>query len=274
MIKPTTVCEQLLFSTLRLQTSSGVGTGFYFVFDLEDNKKVPVIITNRHVLNDNPNEEVRFSLHYIQNDRPSEEIININYSATWFFHERYDLAFTFINPLFEQIAHQNKKVFLIPITEELIWNDDKLQHLTSVENVLMFGYPIGLYDEKNVLPLIRNGITSSHPAIDFNGEKIGVVDMACFPGSSGSPIFIINEGSFTDKKNHALVMGNRIIFLGILYSGPVYNSKGEVIVENIPTQQKLKSVTPQMINLGYYIKSQVILDFKSQVVWNIERTNT
>ena len=274
MIKPITITEHLLFSTLRLETSSGVGTGFYFVFDLEDNKKIPVIITNKHVLNGNSNEDVQFSLHYVQNDRPSEEVINIIYSTNWIFHDYYDLAFTFINPLFEQIKTQGKQVFMIPITEELIWKNDKLEELTSVENVLMFGYPIGLYDHKNILPLIRNGITSSHPAIDYNGEKIGVVDMACFPGSSGSPIFIINEGNFTDKKKKALVTGNRIIFLGILYSGPVYNSKGEIIVENIPTQQVVRSVTPQMINLGYYIKAQVILDFKSTIKEIIEEKNT
>lgn len=48
-------------------------------------------------------------------------------------------------------------------------------------------------------------------------------------------------------------------------SGPVYDSKGEIIVEDIPTQQKVSSITPQMINLGYYIKSEVILDFKEKI---------
>lgn len=221
MIKPTTISEQLLFSTLRLETSQGVGTGFYFLFELDENKKVPFIVTNKHVINNNPKEQVRFSLHYIQNEKPLDDVLKINYVTEWIFHDDYDLAFTFLNPLFEQIKNRHKKeTFLIPITESLIWNNQKLEDLTSVENVLMFGYPIGLYDQKNVIPLVRNGITSSHPAINFNGKRIGVVDMACFPGSSGSPIFIINEGTYTDKKNNAMVFGSRIVFLGILYSGP------------------------------------------------------
>jgi len=265
MIKPTTVTERLLFSTIRLQTPQGIGTGFYFLFEIDKNQKIPVFITNKHVIS-NFN-KVEFSLHFAKNKQPSKEVITITYISDWIYHDKYDLAFTFANPLFEQLKRKhNKDIFIIPLTENLIWDNEKLQSLSAVEDVLMYGYPIGLYDKKNVLPLIRSGVTASHPAIDFNGEKIGVVDMACFPGSSGSPIFIINEGGYIDKKNESLKIGvNRIIFLGILFSGPVYNSEGEIVIREIPTRQEVISITPQMINLGYYIKSEVIFDFKEKI---------
>ena len=74
--------------------------------------------------------------------------------------------------MIEQIKRKlGKDVFVIPLTEDLIWDNERLESLTAVENVLMYGYPIGLYDERNVLPLIRSGVTASHPAIDFNGKK-------------------------------------------------------------------------------------------------------
>lgn len=264
MIKPKTITEQLLFSTIRLQTSQGIGTGFYFLFEMDSTKKVPVFITNKHVINNL--DEVTFSLHFAEEGQPSREVITITYKSDWKFHNKYDLAFTFTNPLFEQIKREyGKDIFLIPLTENLIWNNEKLENLSAVENVLMCGYPIGLYDEKNVLPLIRSGVTASHPATDFNGKKIGVVDMACFPGSSGSPILIVNEGSYTDKKKNAIVIGSRVIFLGILFSGPIYNSEGKIVIREIPTRQEVISLTPQMINLGYYIKSEVILDFKEKI---------
>jgi len=265
MTKPTTTTEKLLFSTIRLQTSQGVGTGFYFLFELDDNKKVPVFITNKHVIN-TLNGKVSFSLHFAKNGQPSKDVITLTYESEWIFHDKYDLAFTFANPLFEQIKRKfGKDVFVIPLTEDLIGDNERLESLTAVENVLMYGYPIGLYDERNVLPLIRSGVTASHPAIDFNGEKIGVVDMACFPGSSGSPILIVNEGSYTDKKKNAVVIGSRVIFLGILFGGPIYNSEGKIVVKDIPTRQEVVSITPQMINLGYYIKSEVVLDFKEKI---------
>jgi len=264
MMKPTTTTEKLLFSTIRLQTSQGVGTGFYFLFELDNNKKVPVFITNRHVIN--TSNEVSFSLRFAENSQTSKDVITLIYESEWIFHNKYDLAFTFANPLFEQIKRKfGKNVFVIPLTEDLIWDNERLESLTAVENVLMYGYPIGLYDESNVLPLIRSGVTASHPAIDFNGEKIGVVDMACFPGSSGSPILIVNEGSYSDKKKNAVVIGNRIIFLGILFGGPIYNSEGKIEFKEIPTRREFVSITPQMINLGYYIKTEVILDFKENI---------
>ena len=126
----------------------------------------------------------------------------------------------------------------------------------------MVGYPRGLWDQKNNLPLFRKGITSSHPAIDFNKKNVGVVDMACFPGSSGSPIFVLNENGYTDKEGTFHLGDKRLIFLGVLFQGPQFNAKGELIIENIPTQHKVSSVTPMMINLGYYIKANEVLSFK------------
>ncbi|MHA1252866.1 MAG: S1 family peptidase [Candidatus Helarchaeota archaeon] len=265
MMKPTTITEKLLFSTIRLQTSQGVGTGFYFLFELDNNKKVPVFITNKHVISKS-NEKVSFSLHFAKNDQPLKDVITVAFEIEWIFHNKYDLAFTFANPLLKQIKQTfGKDVFVIPLTEDLIWDNERLKSLTAVENVLMYGYPIGLYDKENVLPLIRSGVTASHPGIDFCGEKIGVVDMACFPGSSGSPILIVNEGSYTNEKKRSLVIGSRIVFLGILFRSPIYNSEGKIVIKDIPTRQEVLSITPQMINLGYYIKSEVILDFKEKI---------
>jgi len=62
--------------------------------------------------------------------------------------------------------------------------------------------------------------------------------------------------------------GKRLIFLGILFQGPQLNTKGELIIENIPTQKKVSSITPMMINLGYYIKATEILSFK-EIIQNL-----
>jgi len=64
----------------------------------------------------------------------------------------------------------------------------------------MVGYPIGLWDEKNNYPIFRKGITATHPANDYNGKSEFMIDAACFPGSSGSPVYIIDELNYVDKK--------------------------------------------------------------------------
>jgi len=262
MITPIAITEKLLFSTVRLKTASGCGTGFFFNFKFEE-KNAPVIITNKHVVNNKNIETVNFLLHVADNGKPTNENIEINYAAKWVFHPSLDLCFSFVNPLFEEIKHKsNKTVFYTPITEELIWDDTKLEELQAVEDVFMFGSPNGLWDEKNNLPLIRKGITASHAVVDFNKESVGVVDLSVFPGSSGSPLLIINTGGYSDKKGNHYVGANRVIFIGILYAGPILNQKGEISIQEIPTQQKAIATTPLMINLGYYIKSKEMFVLK------------
>ncbi len=265
-MKPQTTSEHLLYSTVRLATDDdSTGTGFFFDFDFSEGKTVPVIITNKHVINNNKQERVNFFLHAKNGDEPDSEKINIQFNAEWHFHKDQDLCFCFVGPLFKQIKEvRQKEVFYRSVGEALIWDDKRLEGLSAIEDVIMVGYPSGLWDQKNNLPLFRKGITSSHPAMDFNNKNVGAVDMACFPGSSGSPIFILNEGGYRDKEGTHLGSG-RLIFLGVLFQGPQLNAKGELIIESIPTQQKISSITPIMINLGYYIKATEILVFKSEI---------
>jgi len=266
-MKPQTASELMLYSTVRLMASNGsTGTGFFFNFTFSDSKTVPIIITNKHVVNNNQKEEVNFFLHAKNGETPDDENLNILFKTDWHFHQDQDICFCFVAPLFRQIkSAKQKDIFFIPITEELIWDNTKLEGLSAVEDVVMVGYPNGLWNQKNNLPLFRKGITSSHPAIDFNNKNVGVVDMACFPGSSGSPIFILNENGYSDKSGNFYFGLKRLIFLGLLFQGPLLNAEGEIIIENILTHQKISSLTPMMINLGYYIKATEILAFKPEI---------
>lgn len=210
--------------------------------------------------------KLNFFLHTKNGDSPYDEKIKFSFAANWHFHPDQDLCFCFAVPIFKQIKDQKQKeIYYISITEEFIWDNAKLKDLSAIEDVVMVGYPSGLWDKKNNLPLFRKGITSSHPAIDFNDKNIGAVDMACFPGSSGSPIFILNENGYTDKKGNVRLGNERVIFLGTLFQWPQFNAKGELIIENIPTQQKISAITPIMMNLGYYIKATEILAFKPEI---------
>lgn len=271
-MKPITISERMQYNTVRIVASNGsTGTGFFFEFNFNDDKVVPVIITNKHVVNNNQKEVVEFTFHAKNGDESDNEKLTVLLNADWYFHEDQDLCFCFVAPLSEQIRTKKKKdIFYISIKEDLIWDDKKIEELSAIEDVVMVGYPSGLWDQKNNLPLFRKGITSSHPATDFNNKNIGAVDMACFPGSSGSPIFILNENGYTDKNGNSYVGGKRLIFLGILFQGPQFDAKGQLIIENIPTQQKISSVTPMMINLGYYIKATEILAFKAGIQKLIE----
>ena len=93
-------------------------------------------------------------------------------------------------------------------------------------------------------------------------EKEFVIDAACFPGSSGSPVFLYNNGSYRDKVNHGIVLGSRLYFLGILYGGPSSLIRSKIATGGVTSNSKSVELTTNIPNnLGYVIKAEIMNDF-------------
>lgn len=259
MINPTVFSEVLLFTTVRLENSNGIGTGFIYGIRKDGNLGEPIIITSKHVMN-NSNSCI-FNLHFKNDDEsPSDSFTTIDYfNIDVINHPQYDLCcFGFGGVIQQAIDKFKRNIYFKCLDENQIWSDDKLVGLKAVEDIVMYGYPNGLYDQKHMLPLIRKGITAYHPCLDFNGESVGVIDAACFPGSSGSPIFIMNENMVPEKDGN-VSLARRLILLGVLYGGPTMTAEGELDIVNIPTSKNIISKTNIMMNIGYYVKAKEIL---------------
>jgi hypothetical protein len=104
----------------------------------------------------------------------------------WFDHpsDDVDLCATPMEPFRQQAERADKRIFFTTLSTEHIPNEQILPQLLALEPVTTIGYPIGLWDEINNLPIARRGMTATHPRVDFNGERIGLIDIAAFPGSS------------------------------------------------------------------------------------------
>jgi len=268
--------QLLLFSTARIVAKSGssesVGTAFFFQFKLGEKKGLPVLVTNTHVIKGA--EHGSFVVHERLESEEKDSVaigarihINIDrFSSRWVPHpDGLDLCAMPFQPLVEEAAHgHNKKIFYMPFDESLLRSDDQLKEFSALEEVVMVGYPIGLSDTRNNLPLLRRGVTSSHPESDFNGEPVGVVDIAAFPGSSGSPVLIFNESGYTTPKG--IVMGKRVVLLGALYAGPQFAADGNLEITEIPTGAGPVTKTNIPVHLGYYIKAKELLRLKEHMV--------
>lgn len=227
-------------------------------------------MTNKHVINDNPSEVVTFKLHIANYEKKvvDETSVDITLNTIWKFHPTHDLCFCYIKPILEKVKKElNKEVFFTCITQKELISKSQLKDLDAMESVKMIGYPNGLWNEKYNLPIFRSGMTATHPAIDFNEPGIGVVDMACFPGSSGSPILILDNNGYSDKYGNTYLGKGRHILLGVLFGGPVMNVNGKIVVEN---QNNIMSQSSVMINLGYYIKSDELLSFLDIIKRDLE----
>ncbi len=180
-----------------------------------------------------------------------------------------DLGALLFNPIHEAVKKEmNKEIFYINFDKALVKNDSSLVLEADVaDEILMIGYPLGLWDYLNNFPIIRKGIAATHPAVDFQGKSIGVADIACFPGSSGSPIMIYVSGAYYDKQNKATrIGGEKLILLGLLCSAPFHSIEGKIEIREIPTQQVPIAQVNQFIHLGYYVKAKEVLRLCEHII--------
>jgi len=88
-----------------------------------------------------------------------------------------------------------------------------------------------------------------------------MIDAACFPGSSGSPVFLYNVGGWANRDGGMVIGGTRVKLLGVLYAGPQHTATGEVRIVAIPTTQRAVIISAIPNNLGIVIKALRLLEF-------------
>ncbi|NLC13253.1 MAG: trypsin-like peptidase domain-containing protein [Chloroflexi bacterium] len=247
---------QLLFTTAPVwvqQTSEqSFGTSFIFSLPVPDteNQQTPFLVTNAHVVKNARKAIVE--LVERQGDLPKRGgrlRVEIDGNAiTSFMDEPNDLAVVPIGGLINKLEKQGRPVFFRSITPNLIPNERALSDLSAIEEVTFIGYPSGLYDDHNINPIIRRGITATPPWNDFRGKPAFLIDAGVFPGSSGSPVFIMNQGAYAEKGG--LTIGTRLLFLGVLT---------EAILRTEPY------LPPVFLGLGLVTKAHRVYEFAEQV---------
>jgi hypothetical protein len=276
MIEPVTPTENMMYTTARIVGLDNAdkelqfGTGFFYQFPVADNddRKIPVLVTNNHVINGAS--KVRFLVHTVsdQGKKPDGNVAVLSEMAQWIRHPNPKVDLCAL-PIGGFLNTSNPPAFLRFLDPSIVPSEDQLDGLSAVEDVLMVGYPSGLWDSINNYPIIRRGITASHPAVDFDvaGVATTVIDMACFPGSSGSPVILYSPLSTFNKKTNSNTLGQgQILFLGILFSGPTIESDGRIVIKDIPTVAQPIAEFRLMMNLGYIIKTKELTALGSEVL--------
>lgn len=269
------VPEQLGQSTIRIIVTKDnkkfIGTGFIFLLSYGSNSK-KVIITNKHVVENINKTTLIFT--EAQDEGPiygkNIEVTFDTSQIKWRFHpdNNVDLAALDLSTLPSNPEMHNKKWYIRWLDESLIPSNEQWETFSYNEKILMYGYPNGLIDQYNNLPVLRSGVTASQPKLNFNNKEEFLTDIHNFGGSSGSPIFIVKDklqqleskpGSFTFgiMENYSL--------LGIHFAGQTLNlntGKSEIIYYDT-LEEESKQVIRVPLNIGHAIKSFKILDFKT-----------
>lgn len=280
-MKYSSLGDQLLFTVVRLEgkTSVGtsVGTGFLFQY-----KNRVFLVTNKHVVNG----AIQGKYTMLQANTTSEQWepiigqgVAFDFLVTDFIGHpdpNIDVAVANISARLNKAKEDGNPVYCLRVESDIIPTPEQIDKFISpLEEIVFIGYPNGIWDYKNLLPIIRKGITATPYYYDFLGEKKFLIDASVFPGSSGSPVFIYYSGGYPDKEGN-LYAGNRIFFLGIIAQTYHRQEEGEIQVRNIPTVDVPVAVSRQMIDLGIVIKATAIIetmDYFLSIVEQQEKLN-
>jgi hypothetical protein len=265
--------NDIAYCTTRIECTrrdglTSTGTGFHFHFNVTPKSHIPALITNKHVIKDASTGKFWMNLEASDGGplAQSHQVIELqNFDSYWIPHPdpAIDLCALPLAPVEREFAANGQKLFDIGVAQNIALIDDRLEEVTQVEDVVMAGYPIGLWDHVNNMPIIRRGCTATHPALNYVGRDEVLIDIACYPGSSGSPVFIYNQHGYIDGKRGRIEVGKeRIFFLGVLYSGYYMSVDGEIVVRQIPTQFSYSTKVQVPINLGGVIRASKVLDFE------------
>lgn len=260
---------------LRGGEATSVGTGFLYGIEVPAEavsaagsvaRFVPLLITNKHVVHGCDEINIQLTL------APIGTVIGTDSQSVGKSHEKFRI------PVDSSLEHPDTQVDLcaFPVAGVLADCEGRglqLQHsflsqsykpdlalrsiLRAIEPIAMVGYPSGIWDSVNNSAIFRRGSTATHPLVRYENKAEFLIDAACFPGSSGSPVFLFEDGMYRTEHN-GLTPGTRIAFLGVLYAGPQFTAEGRLEPRPIPHNVAHTPVTSVPMNLGLVIQSDEV----------------
>lgn len=215
------ISTQLLYTTAPIYAKKNdgnlsSGTGFVFSIKETETSSIPLLITNYHVLENAVDGFVE--LHIAENGMPStKRSIRVRFDQSIIAGNKLgnlDLIAVPLAGTLNEFQSKGVDVFFRSVDQNLIPTEEQTNDLAAIEDVTFIGYPSGLYDDKNKISIIRQGITATPIWNNFKGEDCFLIDAGVFPGSSGSPVFIYNRGTY--PTSDGIAVGSRLMFVGVI----------------------------------------------------------
>lgn len=260
-----TASEQLFFTTVYLAGSDAAGaawtgTGFIINYLVAGGGFVPVLVTNKHVVEGAVELTVRL-VRAGSDGQPLPQATQTTITgfgpSSWLGHPTadVDIAVLLLGPIIQQMNQEGRAPFYRAFTADLMLTEAQAQGLDALESVTFVGYPNGLYDTENFLPIARRGQTATPLQNNYRGAPAFLIDASVFGGSSGSPVLIFDRGAYTTRDG-GTVVGSRLHLVGVLAAVHIRQVNGAV--HELPARKI--AVFDEPIDLGIVYKASAIQD--------------
>lgn len=172
--------EDLLpHTTVRLECLTAAGrrtTGTAFLLELRvRGHPVPLLVTNKHVIEGAESSNFVLTKADPDGNPLVGQVFSITlreFAAPWLRHPDKDVDLA-VMPMAPLLTHLREKVappFFLPwLPHDAIGTGSLLESLGGIEEITMIGYPNGIWDVKNNMPIVRRGVTATNPQYDYNG---------------------------------------------------------------------------------------------------------
>ena len=269
-----TPIESLLLTTMRIETSLSFATGFIVRHQRDAETEGFYLITNKHVTKATDSGMLTFTVAPEARDpahpQPdlSHHIRNELRGGLWKWvghpSDSVDVPTLPIVQLLKELGEEGKQPYYNTIDTRLFPDVTAFEHMDAIEELVFIGYPSGMYDRTNNLPLVRRGLAASPIQIDYEGKHFFLIDASEFPGSSGSPVLICDSGPWSDR-GRSIRSGTRVCLLGIQFSAFLRRIDRTIVFEEVPAAQRPVVKTEEIIDLGVVFKARTIMETIEQL---------
>lgn len=214
------------------------------------------LITNRHVVENAKSIVLRFNNSFDRETVLIGNTFKIEIEEPWYNHSSLDLAILPFTPILRYFKDIKKRPYFHPVTNDILYTEEKNDLINFIEDIFFIGYPRGIYDSYNNIPIIRKGINATPIVFDYNDLPVFLIDASVYPGSSGSPVFLCDSGGYGLKNK--LYFDHRTLFLGILST--TFKNKEGAFLLNIDFKGIESIIEKTHLDLGIVIKPYAIID--------------
>ncbi len=260
-----TFTEKLFFCTARvtahIQQKETTATAFMYSVPISDTDSHIFLVSNKHVLEGAD----RLLVDVMASDGSAPVLgqgVTIEIRPKHAAHARFfashadpavDVSVINFGAFLNMSEAAGRPAHLGHIPSLMALNSSHIDLVSALEDITFIGYPAGVFDSVSLLPVVRGGRTASPLEVDYEGKPAFLVDAAVFPGSSGSPVLLLDRGMYQDRQG-VTVVGSRFILLGVMAAVHTQQISGEVLRLPASTLVRIK----QPIGLGLVFKASAI----------------